>query len=436
MAEENHGLEIAFRLKPTGASAIRAYTFTEGASGWEELTGFPLQDILNAQPLTAGSGYALVLGREQEPYRSYREAKEAGEEPVPFFVGLKIEGGVYDGRQLVLAWPDTYDLPPRLPEVGGSGGNEGNAGADNKGDSTEGGQRPGLDGSGGSDGRGESEGGSRNPGTEEDARQGGKGDSPGQAQDIAPDGKGDGPEAGQDPGQNGAEAPGGKGDSPETGKNPSQAGAAGSEVKGDGPEAGQDPGQDGAAAPGGKGDNPETGKNPSQTGAGGSEVKGEGLEAGQDPGQNGAEAPGGKGDSPEEGQNPDPAISGIPDGERDGTGAGQPSGKDKSTGLGGRGDSTEEGRYIGLQGTQGEEAVPRQGNISGTAGAAPAGHREERLRPDIQEKPASGAETADKGMAFPAAVGISGLICAGIMAARGAAARKIAGALRGIFLRK
>lgn len=59
-------------------------------------------------------------------------------------MGFKIEGGVYDSRQLVLAWPDTYELPSALPDVGGSGGNEGNAGVDNKGDSTEGGQRPGL----------------------------------------------------------------------------------------------------------------------------------------------------------------------------------------------------------------------------------------------------------------------------------------------------
>lgn len=57
---------------------------------------------------------------------------------------MKIEGGVYDGRQLVLAWPDTYRLPPALPKIGGTGGNESNAGSDNNADSTEEGQRPHL----------------------------------------------------------------------------------------------------------------------------------------------------------------------------------------------------------------------------------------------------------------------------------------------------
>ncbi len=144
LSEENYGLDMAFHLKPTGAVSIRAYTMTEGGSRWTELSGLSLQDAVDAQPSTAGSGYALVLGSGQEPYRSYREAQEAGEEPTPFFVGLRIEGGVYDGGQLVLAWPDTYELPLRLPAVGGSGGNEGNAGSDDRADSTPGGQRPGL----------------------------------------------------------------------------------------------------------------------------------------------------------------------------------------------------------------------------------------------------------------------------------------------------
>lgn len=144
LTEENYGLELAFNLKPTGASSIRAYTFMEGESGWTEISGLSLTDVVNAQPSTANSGYALLLGKEQEPYKSYWKAREAGEEPIPFFVGLKIEGGVYDGGQMVLAWPDTYELPVNLPEAGGSGGNEGNAGSDNRDDSTKEGQRPGL----------------------------------------------------------------------------------------------------------------------------------------------------------------------------------------------------------------------------------------------------------------------------------------------------
>lgn len=144
LSETNDGLEMAFQLKPTGATSIRAYTLAKGESEWTEITGISLLDAVDTQPSTANSDYGLVLGMEQEPYLSYRKARDAKEEPMPFLVGFKIEGGVYDGRQLVLAWPETYELPPHLPEIKGSGGNEGNAGSDDKNDSTEGGQRPGL----------------------------------------------------------------------------------------------------------------------------------------------------------------------------------------------------------------------------------------------------------------------------------------------------
>ncbi|MDE6738585.1 MAG: hypothetical protein K2K07_05795 [Lachnospiraceae bacterium] len=141
---ENNGLEAAFDLKPTGATAIHAYAYSDQETGWVELPDLRLLDEVNSQPSTANSGYALVLRNDQEPYRSYLEAEAAENTPTPFIIGLKIEGGVYNGRQLVLTWPDTYELPPDLPEVGGAGGNENNAGSDNKDDSTEEGQRPNL----------------------------------------------------------------------------------------------------------------------------------------------------------------------------------------------------------------------------------------------------------------------------------------------------
>lgn len=136
------GLELSFYYKPTGALSIQAYVLAQGASKWEKLKELSLTDTFN-QPSAANSGYTLILPNDQEPYRSYLAAENAGETPTPFFVGLKIEGGVYDGRQLVLPWPDTYEHLPDLPQIG-AGGNEGNAGADNKEDSTEGGQRPNL----------------------------------------------------------------------------------------------------------------------------------------------------------------------------------------------------------------------------------------------------------------------------------------------------
>lgn len=138
------GLEIALNQKPTGASSIQAYVLTEGESAWTELPGLSLLEEMNKPSSAANGSYALVLRNDQEPYQSYLAAVNEGAELTPFFIGLKINGGVYDGKQLILPWPDTYEELPDLPEVGGSGGNEGNAGADNKDDSTEGGQRPNL----------------------------------------------------------------------------------------------------------------------------------------------------------------------------------------------------------------------------------------------------------------------------------------------------
>lgn len=141
---ENAGLEMAFQQKPTGATAIQAYTYSEGSPEWTKLPDLPLLDAVNGQPSTASSDYVLMISNDMEPYRSYLEEKTAGNTPAPIFIGLKIEGGVFDGQQLVLAWPDTYDLPLDLPNVGGSGGNENNAGAGNKDDSNTEGQRPNL----------------------------------------------------------------------------------------------------------------------------------------------------------------------------------------------------------------------------------------------------------------------------------------------------
>lgn len=138
-----HGLEISFDFKPTGATAIHAYTLSDGASEWTTLPDLPLAEVVSTQPSTASSGYTYILNSDQEPYRSYLQAKSAGEEPQPFLIGLKIEGGIYDGCQLILAYPATYDFPPDL-RVGGSGGNHGNAGSGNRNDSTEEGQRPNL----------------------------------------------------------------------------------------------------------------------------------------------------------------------------------------------------------------------------------------------------------------------------------------------------
>lgn len=138
------GLKIALRQRPTGAASIQAYVLTEGESEWTKLSGLPLLKEMNAQPSTESSGFALVLRNDQNPYQSYLATLKEGTSPTPFYIGLEIEGGIYDGRQLILAWPDTYEQLPDLPKFNGAEGNEGNAGAGNKGDSTESGQRPNL----------------------------------------------------------------------------------------------------------------------------------------------------------------------------------------------------------------------------------------------------------------------------------------------------
>lgn len=136
LSAERDGLELAFDLKPTGASAIWVYTCTAYDTEWPQLPGsFPL-DAIADQPSTENSGYAVILDNDTEPYRSYLAQKETGD-PAPFFVGVKIEGGVYDGKALILPWPANYDLPLGLPKPGGSGGNENNAGSGDKNDSTD-----------------------------------------------------------------------------------------------------------------------------------------------------------------------------------------------------------------------------------------------------------------------------------------------------------
>lgn len=142
-----NGFSVAFHQKPTGASAIQAYTLAQGEDEWTQLPGLPLLEAVNSQPSTPGSGYTYVLDNTHELYRSFMAANAAGEEPSPFLIGIKIEGGIFDGQSLVLPWPETYEIPLALPKLGGSGGNEANAGSGNQGGGTPQGQRPTLPGS-------------------------------------------------------------------------------------------------------------------------------------------------------------------------------------------------------------------------------------------------------------------------------------------------
>lgn len=200
LSEARDGLELAFDFKPTGARTIQAYTCREGDTQWTKLPSPLSLDALDSQPKTANSGYALVLGSDTEPYRTYLAQKDAGN-PTPFYVGVEIEGGVYDKKQLILAWPDSYDLPLALPKLGGSGGNENNAGSGDKDDSTETGQRPNLPG----DPSGSQEGpSSASPGTSSGEEMSG---TPEQTDPQSPDASKPG-ESGTGPGEDDSQSPG------------------------------------------------------------------------------------------------------------------------------------------------------------------------------------------------------------------------------------
>lgn len=129
-------LEMAFNLKPTGATAIHAYTFVEGNDKWLELPDVPLQESVNSQPRWASTDYVTLLCEDQGVYQAWRNG-----ELERFWIGITIEGGVYDGKSMVLAWPEEYKLPPNAPDVNGAGGNENNAGNEN-GSNDNDGQRP------------------------------------------------------------------------------------------------------------------------------------------------------------------------------------------------------------------------------------------------------------------------------------------------------
>lgn len=215
LACDYNGLDMAFSQKPTGAAAIRAYTLSGGETEWTELLSLSLLEAVNAQPSTPGSGYTYVLDNTHELYRSYMDACNEGREPSPFFIGILIEGGVYDGKKLVLPWPASYELPLDLPELGGSGGNEANAGADNKGDGTDKGQRPNLPGA---DNSSENEGNSNadNNGSDNDT----SGTSKGQWPAVSVPGGPNRNEGDADTNHNGSSTTDHKGDSTDEGQRP------------------------------------------------------------------------------------------------------------------------------------------------------------------------------------------------------------------------
>ncbi len=137
-------ISLAFSNKPSGATAIKTYSYIEGDTGWTALGDLLTQRAIDANQAQQLYGYIDVLRPNASSYQRYLQGEVPG-----LVIALVIEGGVYAGETVLLPWPYEYDLPIKVPELSGSGGNENNAGSgDNKekDSSNNGGQRPDLPG--------------------------------------------------------------------------------------------------------------------------------------------------------------------------------------------------------------------------------------------------------------------------------------------------
>ncbi len=132
-------LSLSFSLKPSGATAIEAYSYAEGDTSWTKLCNLLTIRAVDANQSQQLYGYVDILQPADTPYQAYLQGKSSG-----FLIALTIKGGVYDGKAVILSWPGEYNPPAKIPEIGGSGGNENNAGNGGDGSGGNGGQRPDL----------------------------------------------------------------------------------------------------------------------------------------------------------------------------------------------------------------------------------------------------------------------------------------------------
>lgn len=132
-------LSLAFRLKPSGADSIKAYSYVEGETEWTEICELLDLRAVDANQSEKLYGYVDILQPDESPYQEYLKGDNTG-----FMIGIMIEGGTFDGERVLLPWPGAYTPPPQIPELGGAGGNENNAGSGETGSGNNGGgQRPG-----------------------------------------------------------------------------------------------------------------------------------------------------------------------------------------------------------------------------------------------------------------------------------------------------
>lgn len=134
-------LSLAFHQKPSGATSIKAYSFVNEDENWEEICDLLNYRDLNHNQSASLYGFVNLLHPNESPLSDYLRGEIPG-----FFIGLKIEGGTFDGEQVILPWPGDYNPPKEIFEPDSSEGNRGDVGSggdeqDNAGNS---GHRPNL----------------------------------------------------------------------------------------------------------------------------------------------------------------------------------------------------------------------------------------------------------------------------------------------------
>lgn len=115
-------MSLAFWNKPSGAVSMRAYSVARDVR--TEIGDLvELRDI-NHNQSHALYGYIDLLQPDEYPFREYL----AGELD-SFSIELEIEGGVYDGKKVMLPWPMEYEGPEEIFDPYGFDGQENNAGS-------------------------------------------------------------------------------------------------------------------------------------------------------------------------------------------------------------------------------------------------------------------------------------------------------------------
>ena len=130
-------LSLAFHLKPSGATSVKAYSIVEGDEEWTEIGELVSRRGVDYNQAAPIYGYISLLSPEDYPFADYLNGEIPG-----FMIAVSVKGGTFDGQKVMLPWPGDYKIIPGIKEPGGSEGNENNAGSGGGNGGSSGGQRP------------------------------------------------------------------------------------------------------------------------------------------------------------------------------------------------------------------------------------------------------------------------------------------------------